>query len=719
MNLKRFILILLFLIDITRVQADIIFPARIELKESTPGEFDVLFTLPIINNRKLKAELVLPDVCRELTEHKVSSTYTSYIETWKVGCEPEDLFGQPITIKGLLGTYVEIMLQINMLDGRAYSTTLKPSRSSFVIPQPSSVFKLILHSSYIGMRSIVTRPEIYLLLFVMVFFISPKRKLFTGLIAYFFAHLIGQYMAQELLIKLSVYISSFVIFIIVLLPAFDLVQGKPALRRWFQPVWLLAIILGFLSGGANAIRLSLPGLSYNEQYFVIIGSNLGMAIGLILIYFLIREFKYLLTIFVLRTRPQKAHLILGYMIGISVVGFLLHQSTSLLIIPSVLPELSLEFFILPFIFGIWFWQADIHYHKQSIISCMILMIVGLIIGGSGFKIPFGSLLMYTGILIICSQLIFALKYPPIINLIIAILSAFSYGWTAAQIILENLTLPIANTIGIAGLAICFFFIAYNYLSEKPEDPTLFRVKILAGFSALLILVLRIFEYEILLNREIATNLALGQLTIPVISLILIIGTLLVWPRKRKIHQQLDIEIKKPVKHWGFIIISFLVLPFGHINIANPLFESHAPQGNEARLVLQQVLANTYHAFNLNDEDELYQKLSESVSGDLVANIYLDSRRRLTAGVRQGAEVSVRDVSVASVGDLIEGTNPSEGFTYESKWTVVARVKHLQHIHHRKNLYTGFLTIKVEDNKWKIVDIDLKSEDRVIVQGSSG
>jgi hypothetical protein len=77
------------------------------------------------------------------------------------------------------------------------------------------------------------------------------------------------------------------------------------------------------------------------------------------------------------------------------------------------------------------------------------------------------------------------------------------------------------------------------------------------------------------------------------------------------------------------------------------------------------------------------------------------------------------VSVASVGDLIEGSNSSEGFSYESKWTVVARVKHLQHIHHRKNLYSGFLTIKVEDNKWKIVDIDLKSEDRVIVQGSSG
>ena len=122
---------------------------------------------------------------------------------------------------------------------------------------------------------------------------------------------------------------------------------------------------------------------------------------------------------------------------------------------------------------------------------------------------------------------------------------------------------------------------------------------------------------------------------------------------------------------------------------------------------------------MDDESHLYQQLSNSVTGDLVTNIYLDSRRRLTAGVRQGGEVLVRDVSVLSVGEQVAGTNPVEGFTYESKWTVTARVKHLQHIHHRKNIYTGKLKILVEDEQWKIANIELKSEDRVIVPGSSG
>jgi hypothetical protein len=710
---------IIFLFNILPLQADIIFPARIEMKESAPGIFDVLFTLPIIQNKKLKAGLELPAVCRELTEHKVRATYTSFIETWKVGCKPEDLFGESIVIKGLLGTYVEIMLRIEMLDGRVYSTTLKPSRAFFTIPEPVSINRLLLQSSYLGVRKIVMRPEIYLLLFFLVFFITQRRDLIYGLIGYVLTHMISQYLAQEQIIKLSPYLSHFVVLIIVLFPAFDLVHGRPALRRWFQPIWMLTVILGFLTGGAYPDTVSLPGLSFNEQYIVTIGINLGIAIGLLLAFFLMKEFKQLLTMFVLRTRPQRAHIILGYMIGVSACTFLMYQSTSFLIAPSILPELSLKFYIFPLLFGYWYWQNDTINPSMASTLFLIFMGVGMIFGGTGISIPMGSFLLYTSILLFSSQLLFTWKFPPGLNRIIASLAVFFFGWTSSHIIFENLTLPIANTVSFASLAIFLYFIAYNFLTEKPETSDSNFVRILAGVTGIFIIILRIEEYILLFNREIATRLAMGQLTIPILTLLLLIGTLMVWPRRRKIHQHLEVKTKKPVKHWAIICLSFLVLPFGHIAMNNPLFTSHAPQDNEAKLVLQKVLSNTYHAFNLEDEDELYQTLAQSVTGDLVANIYLDSRRRLTAGVRQGGEVTVRDVSVVTVGDLIEGTNPADGFSYESKWTVTARVKHLQHIHHRKNIYSGILKIKVEDNMWKISHIELQSEDRMIVAGRKG
>lgn len=101
------------------------------------------------------------------------------------------------------------------------------------------------------------------------------------------------------------------------------------------------------------------------------------------------------------------------------------------------------------------------------------------------------------------------------------------------------------------------------------------------------------------------------------------------------------------------------------------------------------------------------------------DLYLDSRRRLTSGVRQGSEVTVKDDSVLNVGaPLAQGNNASDQFAYEVEWVVRARVRHLQHVHHRKNMYTGVLTIQVNDGKWIVQQVDLKSEERAIVPGGS-
>jgi len=42
------------------------------------------------------------------------------------------------------------------------------------------------------------------------------------------------------------------------------------------------------------------------------------------------------------------------------------------------------------------------------------------------------------------------------------------------------------------------------------------------------------------------------------------------------------------------------------------------------------------------------------------------------------------------------------------------VRHLQHIHNRQNVYVGELTIRVEDDRWKIAALDLLSEERIVL-----
>ena len=158
------------------------------------------------------------------------------------------------------------------------------------------------------------------------------------------------------------------------------------------------------------------------------------------------------------------------------------------------------------------------------------------------------------------------------------------------------------------------------------------------------------------------------------------------------------------------------LPYGTVRIANPFYEPDAPRGERARRVLTSVLSDTYHAFNIEDEGELYDRLAESVSDELVDDLYLDSRRRLTAGTREGAQVAVRDVRVVEIGDPDAGAGDRD-FAYECSWRVVARVSHLKHVHHRQNLYRGILTLRADDDRWKISGLELLSEDRSVVPWS--
>ena len=129
-----------------------------------------------------------------------------------------------------------------------------------------------------------------------------------------------------------------------------------------------------------------------------------------------------------------------------------------------------------------------------------------------------------------------------------------------------------------------------------------------------------------------------------------------------------------------------------------------------------LLSDTYRAFNLADEDAVYDRLARNLGKDLVSDVYLDSRRRLAAGTREGAEITVKDVSVVAIEDAFEHDRAEDAFAYPCTWVVTARIKHWQHIHTRQNIYSGVLTIHADGERWRVIGLDLLDEERVVVGG---
>ena len=139
---------------------------------------------------------------------------------------------------------------------------------------------------------------------------------------------------------------------------------------------------------------------------------------------------------------------------------------------------------------------------------------------------------------------------------------------------------------------------------------------------------------------------------------------------------------------------------------NPLHSPRAPDPDQAGAIAGRLLNDTYLAFNIADENEAFDRLADALSDELVADVYLDSRRRLSAGTRKGAVVTVKKVQVLEIGPALQRSE-SGGFTYPCTWAVTSRVRHWQHVHSRQNTYSGELTIQVNEARWRISGLRIR------------
>jgi hypothetical protein len=110
------------------------------------------------------------------------------------------------------------------------------------------------------------------------------------------------------------------------------------------------------------------------------------------------------------------------------------------------------------------------------------------------------------------------------------------------------------------------------------------------------------------------------------------------------------------------------------------------------------------------ESAAYDRLALSVTGDTLAEVYLEHRRAVRMEERGGARARVETVEVIEVGSVEPGS--SGGFIADAIWTVGGTVTHFGHRHFRQNRYEARLDIVPVEGYWKIRSIDVFDEKRL-------
>ncbi len=693
--------------------ADVAFPARLDVIERETGVFEITFTLPIIQGRKLRAEPRMPPTCIETTPRESGASPGGFTSTWTVECEPASLAGEAILIDGLLGTQTDLAFTLTMLDGRSYSRILRPSRPGFLVPHEPSTVALAVEAVFSGVRRTVRKLSLWLVVALATLLGQRTRVMVQAAVAFALGHLAAQWLGGQGWLEVSPTVRDLLVWSTIAVPAIRLAGGGKGWKDWLEPLWPTALLLGLIFGGVQPEALPTEGLSNGEQLLALVLFSLGCGAAMLLVVAAARELTVILELAAEGRWRETGHRVAGYLIGSLAVAMVVALLVGISMGVGGGLRAPLELALLAAVLG----------PTMSLIGrrgiggsagFAALAVAGAAMGLVRVSLPAASLLTLGSLLVLGGALALARPLDARWALAVAVVAVPAHGWSTAAMLVENVSRSTAATFGALLVAVFVFHAGLAASRDLHVGEVSLPVRLLGAGVAALAVVWRCTEYRSWFEREVATEAALGLARLPLLSFALLLVACFLWMRWRRADRPADLVLRPSGPHRLVYVGAFLLLPYGTLAVPNPFFAAYAPRGEGARLIMSKVLSDTYQALNIKDEEELYDALAESVTGDLIGDLYLDNRRRLTAGVRQGTEVTIRGVSVLEIGEPTEVAAASGGYSYDCRWAVVARVQHLQHVHHRRQIYVGVLTLRAEDGRWKVAGVELLSEDREVV-----
>jgi hypothetical protein len=198
--------------------------------------------------------------------------------------------------------------------------------------------------------------------------------------------------------------------------------------------------------------------------------------------------------------------------------------------------------------------------------------------------------------------------------------------------------------------------------------------------------------------------------IPLLSLLCVILLLPVCYSAFSRHYKLQ-SIK--IQVGGIIILivgGFILSSFYHVSLGSSARASQVSEEDSKAITLN-LLKNVYRSFDFREEEDVYDKLAISVSGNLLTDIYLQSRKSMLIEQAGGAQAKVKQVEVLET-DVQESKKQEGALDVRTKWTATGSVGHWGHIHTLQNLYDAILTLAVVDGSWKITGLEVLEEKRI-------
>jgi hydrogenase/urease accessory protein HupE len=255
-------------------------PAYLEIKETAPGRFGLLWRTPMLAGMRLPVALKLPGDVKNVREPTVEELADSLVERRQIDAGPDGLAGRRIEFPGLQLTITDVLIHTEMLDGRTWTAIARPSQPW--IEMAASQTRKEVAETYVvqGVRHILFGADHLLFVLGLLLIVRDRWMLLKTVTAFTAAHSI------TLAVATLGYASVPVLPLNAAIALSILFLGPEIVRSWrgetsftIRHPWVVAFAFGLLHGFGFASALTGAGLPRHELPLALVSFNVGVELG--------------------------------------------------------------------------------------------------------------------------------------------------------------------------------------------------------------------------------------------------------------------------------------------------------------------------------------------------------------------------------------------------------------------------------------------------------
>jgi hydrogenase/urease accessory protein HupE len=266
----------------TSTRAHELRPAYLEITQSAPEDFDVLWKVPARGEFRLSLQVELPDVCEDATPRIATNVDAASITRWQVHCRG-GLADRQIAIDGLSVTYTDVLVRIVRIDGTVQTTRLTPDAPDMLVAAAPSTTDTARTYFTLGVQHILLGVDHLLFVLALLLLIRGTWVLVETITAFTVAHSITlAFAALGLAQAPQAPVEAVVALSIVFVAAEIIRTSRGQFDLTSRYPWVIAFLFGLLHGFGFGGALREIGLPQKDVPMALVTFNLGVEAGQLL-----------------------------------------------------------------------------------------------------------------------------------------------------------------------------------------------------------------------------------------------------------------------------------------------------------------------------------------------------------------------------------------------------------------------------------------------------